>query len=318
MKKPKVKCIVDTDPGVDDAAAIVLSLYDDMMDIALITTVAGNRDIDTVTRNCLYLLDTFGRRDIPVAVGATKPLKGNRRDAAFIHQKSGLGGVKPPEKIDLKPLKEDAVEAMYRVCCENKGNVVIIGLAPHTNIATLLLRHPDVKDMICHIYTEGCSPYGWKSEGERWIHYVSFNAKNDSEAVRVVLESGIPITYVPSRVGRELANFNEKEVFAMRDINDTGKFISKMYSGYWEPRYPDRRVSTNDTCAVLIMRNPELFKYVKVKMTVDTQESPGKTFMVKDKHGNVDLAIKINRKKMHKFFFNAIKKMDRFHLNNVD
>lgn len=316
MEKEKIRCIIDTDPGVDDAVAIALSLYDDYMDIVLITTVCGNRDIETVSRNCLYILDKFGRRDIPVAIGATKPLERNRKDASFIHQKSGLGGITPPENIDLKPIKDDAVEAMYKLICENKGNIDIIGLAPHTNIATLILRHPDVKDMIHHIYTEGCSPYGWKEEGERWIEYASFNASSDPEAVKVVLESGIPLTYVPSRVGRELANFTEEEVLAMRDINDVGRFLAEMYSGYWEHGYEDRRVATNDTCAVLAMRFPKLFTYKRVQMTIDTNEHPGRTYMVKDKHGNVDLVRTINKKKMNKYFYTAIKKLDRFKFYN--
>ena len=315
LRKEKLKCIIDTDPGVDDAVAIALSLYDDYMEIPLITTVSGNRDIDTVTNNCIYVLEKFKRQDIPVAKGATKPLVRPRKDASFIHQKSGLGGVNPPDVLETKPIKEDAVEAMYKVVCANKGNVVIIGLAPHTNIASLILKHPDVKDMITHIYTEGCSPYGWKEEGPKWFEYASFNASNDPEAVKVVLESGIPLTYIPSRVGREMAHFTEKEVAKMRDINSAGKFIAKMYSGYWEYGYPDRRVATNDTCAVLAMRNPDLFKFKRVQMTIDTDEHPGRTYMKKDRHGNVELARSINRRKLNKFFFGGIKKLDKL---NVD
>lgn len=306
MKKKKV--IIDTDPGVDDTAAIVLSLDDKLLDIKLITTVRGNKDIDTITRNMLHILEKYNRTDIPVAKGASKAMYRNSPDAEFIHQKHGMGGYIPPEKVKTKPIKLDAVEAMYKVICENKNDINIVALGPHTNLGTLIKKHPDVVGMIKHIYTEGCNPYGWPEEGKKWIHYRSFNASTDPEAVKIVLESGIPITYIPSRMGRELANFTEEEVLSMKDINETGKFIYEMYSGYWEPGYKDKRIATNDTCAMLALRFPRLFKYKRVDMEIDTDKLPGKTTMTVNPKGNVLLAREVDKEKMHKDFFNAIKK----------
>ena len=306
MRKKNV--IIDTDPGVDDSAAIILSLNDKLMDIKLFTTVRGNKDIDTVTRNMLHILEKYGRTDIPVAKGASKAMNRNSPDAEFIHQKYGMGGYIPPETVKTQPIELNAVEAMYKVICEHKGNISIIELAPHTNLGLLIKAHPDVVGMISHIYTEGCSPYGWKEEGERWMNYCSFNASTDPEALKIVLESGIPMTFIPSRMGRELANFTEEEVYSMKKINKTGEFICEMYSGYWEHKYPDKRVATNDTCAILAMREPKLFKFVNVDMTVDTEEMPGKTIITLNPKGHIKLAREINKKKMHKFFFNAIKK----------
>lgn len=311
----KINCIIDSDPGVDDCAAILLSLYDELMDIKLITTLCGNLSLDKVTRNALHLLEKFERTDIPVARGAEKALKRVSPDATFIHQKEGMGNYLPPDEVDHKTIESSAVEAMYKVICENKGDISIIALGPQTNIASLILAHPDVTGMISRIYTEGCAPYGWKGQG-KWKHYISFNASSDPEALKIVLESGIPITYVPSRMGRDLAQFNEEEVFKIRDINDTGRFIAEMYTGYWEHGYEDRRIATNDTCACMCLRFPELFKTKKVHFEVDTEEQPGKTLMKFDKKGNVDLVLKVNKKKLHEKFYHAIEKLGRFKFYN--
>lgn len=305
--KEKVKCIIDTDPGVDDAAAILLSLYDDLMDIKLITTVSGNLDLKTVTRNMLHILEKFDRTDIPVVMGADKPMTREPKDAKFIHQNDGLGGYVPPKEVSTKPLNMSAVDAMYETIKHDPNNVVIIALGPHTNVAYLIQKYPEVKKMIKHIYCEGCAPY----DGVKETH-ISFNVSSDPEAFQIVLDSGIPITMIPSRMGRELANFNEQEIYYMKDLNDTGRFLFEMYSGYWEPRYADRRIAINDTCACLILRYPHLFKTKRTFFEVNKLDMPGKTTITFNRKGNVNYAYKVNRKKLHKLFFAAIKKMDRF------
>ena len=307
----KINCIIDTDPGVDDTAAIALSLYDDVMDIKLITTVTGNLDLLTVTRNTLHILEKFDRTDIPVAMGASAPMGQSMPNASFIHQKSGMGGYTPPEKVKTKPIAKSAVEAMYEIIKQHPKDISIISLGPHTNVGQLIKDHPDVVDMISNIYCEGCAPFGLKGEG-RWVDYISFNASFDAEAMKIVMESGIPITIVPSRMGRELANFNELEVFGIRELNDVGKFLFEMYSEYWEHNYEDRRIATNDTCAVLALREPKLFKTKKAKVIVNTTDMYGRTDFEFVKSGNVNYVYKVNKKKMHDCFFRAIKKLDKF------
>ncbi len=307
----KVKCIIDCDPGVDDTVAIALSLYDRIMDIQLITTVNGNLDLDTVTRNVLHILEKFDRADIPVAKGADKPLGKSMPNASFIHQKNGMGGYKPPKEVKKQPIDIPAVDAMYNIIKENPNEVVIIALGPHTNVGQLILKYPEVKTLIKHIYCEGCAAYGNRIE-KHWKDYISFNASTDAEALKIVMESEIPITIIPSRMGRELANFNEKEVFEIRELNDVGRFFFEMYNQYWEHNYKDRRIATNDTCAVLAFREPSLFKTKKAFVEVDTTEMYGRTNFKFTKKGNVNYAYKLNKKRMHFCFFRAIRKLDRF------
>ena len=305
----KVNVIIDTDPGVDDCAAIALSLYDDMMDIKLITTVCGNLDLETVTRNLMHVLELFKRTDIPVVKGASRAMYRISPDASFIHQEEGMGGYHPPKTVKTKPIDTDAVEAMYETIKKYKNNIYIIALGPQTNVGTLIQRHPDVAKMVNGIYTEGCAPFGWTDQG-KWKDYISFNASSDPEALKIVINSGIPVTYIPSRMGREITNFNEEEVYKLAEINDVGKFLSKMYNGYWEHGYQDKRVATNDTCAVLALRFPGLFRKRKVNFEVDVTGHPGRTYIYPTKWSKIEFIYTANKEKLHEFFFNAVKKLD--------
>lgn len=316
MKKESV--IIDTDPGVDDSAAVLLSLYDEKIDIKLITTVSGNVGIDMVTKNAIHLLELFKRTDIPLARGAAKPMCREPKDATYMHQKFGMGGYIPPEKVKTKPIKKDAVEALYETIKKHKNDISLIVLGPHTNIGNLIQKHPDVVDMISHIYCEGCSLNGYEKGNNRWTSHLSFNVSSDPEAFYITTHSGIPMTIVPSKAGREFANFTEQQVYDMALINDTGKFLSIMYSGYWERNYEDKRVATNDTCAVLACRSPEYFKTEKITIDVDTTDAPGKTTIKKDKNSNIELVVGVDKERLHKFYFDAIKKMDNFKLDNLD
>ena len=214
--------------------------------------------------------------------------------------------------MNTKVIELDAVEAMYKTICENKNNIVLICLGPYTNVGTLIQKHPDVVEMVNHIYCEGCAAYNHKIEGKKWKDYVSFNASTDPEAMEIVFNSGIPITIIPSRMGRELANFNEQEVYKIREINDVGRFFYEMYSAYWEHNYTDRRIATNDTCAIMALRFPKLFKKKKAIMEMDTDEQPGKTTVKYSKHGNVNFVYGVKKKAMHKIFYEAIAKMGIF------
>ena len=311
----KINCIIDCDPGVDDTVAISLSLYDRIMDIKLITTVNGNLDLEIVTNNVLHVLEKFNRADIPVAKGAEKAMGKSMPNAAFIHQNKGMGGYTPPKVVNKKPIDKTAVEAMYEVIKQHPNDISLIMLGPHTNVGQLIKDHPDVVNMINHIYCEGCAAYGAKFE-KKWANYISFNASFDAIAMKIVVESGIPITIIPSRMGRDLANFNEQEVFQIRELNDVGRFFFEMYNQYWEHNYEDRRIATNDTCAVLALREPTLFKTKKCKINVNTTDMYGRTDFEFTKKGHINFVYKVNKKRMHECFFRAIKKLDNFKFYN--
>jgi non-specific riboncleoside hydrolase len=140
--KTKYKVVIDTDPGVDDAACLIYAFFDENIEIKLLTSVVGNISLDKTTRNLLHLLDLFSL-DIPVAKGAVKAMERESINAEFIHQEEGLGGY-IPKTSKREILSEDAVSALYRVISQGDGDIIPIVLGPQTNIALLIKKHPDI------------------------------------------------------------------------------------------------------------------------------------------------------------------------------
>lgn len=310
MKNDKYKVIIDTDPGVDDAACLVYALFDKKIDIKLLTTVVGNVKLATATRNMLHLLDLFNL-DIPVAKGASKALKRISPTAENIHKKEGLGGYIPPKQTVRKPIEENAVEAMYRVLSEGDGDIIPIVLGPHTNMAKLLLKHPDIISKIPKIVYMGGSPFGLKGHPD----HISFNISSDPEAFKVVLDSKIPLVMVPSSIGRRRAHLDENFVYTMKEMNDVGNFLFQMYDSYWEPGFKDKRIATNDTCALFALTYPKIFKTKKIDITVDLEDTPGKTIVKYNNKSNITLVTNANRKKFLKLLMSELEKLDNIKLN---
>ena len=308
-----IKVVIDTDPGVDDAACLIYAFFDEYIDIKLLTTVVGNICIDKATRNLMHLLDLYDI-DIPVARGAVKAMERESIDAKFIHQEEGLGGYIPPKTCDRVLLKEDAVDALYRVINEGNGDIIPIVLGPQTNIGYLLKKYPDVKNKIPKIVFMGGSPFGHPN----YPDHISFNISSDPEAFKIVLDSGIPLLMIPSDVGRRKAHLDEAFVTKLGKMNDSGKLLEKMYSKYWEPGYPDKRVATNDSLALFALVYPKMFKTEKVSVTVDLKDAPGKTFVEFDGTGNVEFVTDVNREAFLNLLVADLKKLNGIELKNFD
>ena len=310
MKKEKIKVIIDTDPGVDDSVCLIYAFFDDNIDIKLLTSVAGNVNVDTATRNLLHLVDLYDI-EIPVAKGADKALERVSPTAEFIHQAEGLGGYIPPKNVPHKVINENAVDAIYHVLSQGDGDIIPIVLGPHTNIALLIKKYPEVVKKIPKIVFMGGSPYGI----EGYPNHISFNISTDPEAFKVVLDSKIPLVMLPSIIGRRHAHLTEEYVNKLKKVNDTGLLMHKMYSLYWEPGYPDKRVATNDICALFALVYPEIFKSIKVNVTVDLDEVPGKTWVEFTENGNVDLVTDLDREKFLEILDNDLEHLNGIKLN---
>ena len=300
----KTKVIIDCDPGVDDTACLIYAFFDQNVDIKLLTTVAGNVGIDVSTRNLLHVIDLF-KMNIPVAKGAEKALTRQSVTAEFIHQKSGMGGYTPPEKCCATLLCDDAVEAMYKVIMAGDGDINLVVLGPHTNVANLILKHPDVIKKIPKIAFMGGSPYG----NPDYPDHISFNLSTDPEAFKIVLDSKIPLLMCPSHMGRRRAHLDEEFVNNLKNINDVGNFLYTMYSKYWEPSYPDKRITTNDTCTLLALIYPKLFITKRVDVTVNVTDAPGKTDVKFSPKGKITFIHDLHRNLFLKFLTTELEKL---------
>ncbi|MBO5395215.1 MAG: nucleoside hydrolase [Clostridia bacterium] len=310
MKNKKIKVIIDTDPGVDDTAGLLLALYDKRLDIQLITTVVGNVKLKTATRNALHILDKFNI-DIPVAMGAEKAMQRTSPTAEHVHKKEGMGGYIPPKTTNRQVIEEDAVEAMYRVLKEGNGDIELLVLGPHTNVGTLFQKHPDIISKVPRVVFMGGSPFGIPG----FPDHISFNISSDPEAFQIVLDSKLPLVMVPSNIGRRKAHLTEEIVLGIKERNDVGAFLFEMFDQYWERGFPDKRIATNDTCAYMYMVYPELFKIEQADIVVDCDKEPGKTFAHFNKKGQVSVVVDVKRKKFLKLIAKMIKSFDKIKFN---
>jgi purine nucleosidase len=188
------KIIIDTDPGQDDAAAIMLALGSpDELDVLGITTVAGNVPLSRTSTNARIVCEFAGRTDVKVFAGAERPLKRKPVSAEHVHGETGLNG---PELFEpTMPLQSEngvdfIVETLRR---EPKGTVTLCTLGPLTNIAIALTRAPDIAANIQEIVMMG----GAYFEVGNITPTAEFNIYVDPEAAEIVFKSGVPIVMIP-------------------------------------------------------------------------------------------------------------------------
>jgi inosine-uridine nucleoside N-ribohydrolase len=184
------RVIIDTDPGVDDALALLLAMRSPELKIEGITPVAGNVPLSLTLPNALRMVEIAGRTDIPVAAGAKVPLVRRLVTATYAHGENGLGGAVFPEP-KTKPVAEDAADFIRRIVEKYPGEVTLIPIGPLTNIATALNLDPELAAKV-----KGIVLMGGSLSGGNITPAAEFNIYVDPEAARIVFQSGIPITMV--------------------------------------------------------------------------------------------------------------------------
>jgi pyrimidine-specific ribonucleoside hydrolase len=197
------RVIIDTDPGVDDALALLLAMRSPELKIEAITPVAGNVPLELSLPNALRMVEIAGRTDIPVAVGAKTPLLRRLVTAAYAHGENGLGGAVFPEP-KTKPVAEPAAKFISQIVRKYPGEVTLITIGPLTNIATTLTGDPELASMIRSLVMMGGS-----LSGGNITPAAEFNVYVDPEAARIVFQSGIPITMVGLDVTRKTSLTDE-------------------------------------------------------------------------------------------------------------
>ena len=200
---PSSRVIIDTDPGVDDALALLLAMRSPELKIEAITAVAGNVPLELSLPNALRMVEISGRTDIPVAAGAKAPLQRRLVTATYAHGENGLGGAVFPEPT-IKPVSEPAAELIRQVIRKYPGEVSLIPIGPMTNIATALDLDSELAGMVRRIVMMGGS-----LSGGNITPAAEFNVYVDPEAARIVFQSGIPITMVGLDVTRKTSLTDE-------------------------------------------------------------------------------------------------------------
>ncbi|WP_019636593.1 ribonucleoside hydrolase RihC [Paenibacillus fonticola] len=257
--------IIDTDPGIDDAVALAIALYSEELDVRLITTVAGNVGLDKVTLNALKLLKFF-KKDIPVAMGAGRPLIKAPIDASNVHGSTGMDGYDFEEPTKQLLLQENAVNAMHRVIMESEQPITLVPIGPLTNIALLLRMYPEVKEKIAEVVIMG----GSTARGNAGV-MAEFNIFADPEAAKIVFQSNLPVVMVGLDVGLKALVYPEDSE-RLKDMNETGQMIYQLFQKY-RGGSMKTGLKMYDSCAIAYLLQPEMFTVADTFVDVELSGS---------------------------------------------
>ncbi len=205
-----MKVIIDTDPGQDDAMALMLLLKSPRIDVAAITTVAGNSTIENTTRNAAYILRLLGRKDIPLYSGAAKPLE-RKLIQAVVHGESGLDGVDLKNTEDA--LTNNAAEKIVDTVKQSSEPVTLLTLGPLTNIARAIMRDPVTMKRVHQIVIMGGA---FEVAGNK-NRVAEFNMFVDPEAASIVLDLPVKKVFVPL----DACNHIQLKLTDFEQINDS-------------------------------------------------------------------------------------------------
>lgn len=180
----QIPLLIDTDPGVDDALALLIAFNDPRHRIVGLTIAAGNVGLEHTVRNALKLCEVAARDDIPVFAGCAQPLLHPARDAAYVHGRDGFGDTRYAPAA-RKPDGEHAALAILRLSHAHAGRLLLVALGPLTNVALALKLDPSLPGRIGRLVVMGGAVTGHGNITPA----AEFNIAFDPEAARIVFEA---------------------------------------------------------------------------------------------------------------------------------
>ncbi|OUD10724.1 nucleoside hydrolase [Marivivens niveibacter] len=265
------KIIIDTDPGQDDAVAILLALASpDEIDLLGITAVAGNVPLPLTQKNARIICELAGRTDVKVFAGCEAPLSRPLVTAEHVHGKTGLDGPQLPDPT--MPLQEQhAVDFIIDTLRnEPAGTVTICPIGPLTNVATAMQKAPDIVNRIQEIVLMG----GAYFEVGNITPAAEFNIYVDPEAADFVFKSGVPITVMPLDVTHKALTTKSR----MQPFADMGNLIGKMiiewtdfFERFDKEKYGSDGAPLHDPCTIAYLIQPDLFKGRHINVEIETK-----------------------------------------------
>ena len=285
----KRKIIIDTDPGQDDAVAILLALASDELEVLGITAVAGNVPLALTQKNARIVCDLADRKVVPVFAGCDAPMRRALVTAEHVHGKTGLDGPtlwEPETPLQDRHGVDFIIETLRR---EPAGSVTLTPLGPLTNIATAFSRAPEIVHRVAGIVLMG----GAYFEVGNSTPAAEFNIYVDPEAADIVFRSGATITQMPLDVTHKaLVTRPRLEAFAALGTR-TGTFTAEMldfFERFDVEKYGSEGGPLHDPTTIAYLLRPELFSGRFVNVEIETGSELTRGMSVADWWGVTDRA----------------------------
>lgn len=298
--------IIDCDPGIDDAYALLYALADESLDVRLISTVAGNVNIDATTENAQRVVK-LSNKDVPVVKGAAVPLIKSVHYAEHVHGKNGMNNYvyKSDSKVEL--LDKPVLQALYDEINNAEKPVVIAAIGPLTNIALLIKTYPQIKEKIKYMTIMG----GGLKGGNETIA-AEFNFYFDPDAAKIVMESDIPIIMAGLDVTEKTA-VDQDLIDKLRSLNKVGEFLADILDVESDYRQIYKG-SLHDVVSLMAISHLDIFTYKNFNVYVEADEGLTRGMTIADQRlrvekGNDKILIDVDNKR---FVQELIRKISKY------
>ena len=278
------KIIIDTDPGQDDAVAILLALASPELEVLALVAVAGNVRVTQNAHNALQILEVAGRPDVPVYLGCERPMRHPLVTAEYVHGATGLDGPTLPAP-EISPQHGHGVDYIIETLLAHEpGTITLCCLGPLTNIGMAMVKEPAIVSRIADIVLMG----GGCFEGGNITPAAEFNIYVDPEAADLVFRSGVPITQVPLDVSHSMLT-TQPRIDAFRALgNRSGVVTAEMlefFERFDEQKYGWEGGPLHDPCVIAYLLKPDLFQGRHINVAIETQSELTRGMTVADYWG---------------------------------
>ncbi|MDO8591973.1 MAG: nucleoside hydrolase [bacterium] len=295
------KVIIDTDPGHDDALAILFAIKSGEFDVQALTTVAGNSTIKNVTRNAQAILG-LGGYSTPIFSGRPAPLK-RKLVTAKVHGRSGLDGF-DTGKTKFK-LTGDAPARIVELVHQSPGQISILAIGPLTNLARAFLLDSELPNLIKQVVIMGgaINVPGNKSP------FAEFNFFVDPEAAKIVFDAAVPKVLIPldlcNRVVLQLSDF---QIIKNKKIHGALMLMMKNFDRELRKNEATKGILVYDALAAYFLLNPDAFTLRPMSLTIETndKEKFGMVLKLKNQKPNVIVATSLDQQQFIKDFTDAL------------
>jgi purine nucleosidase len=265
------KILIDCDPGQDDAVMLLLAFgARDVLDIAGITTVAGNVPLAKTQRNARIICELAGVSDVPVFAGCERPMMRRLVTAEHVHGREGIDGTDiydPTLPLQSTHAVDFIVDTLMKA---EDDSVTLVPTGPLTNIGMAIVREPRILSRIKEIVLMG----GALREGGNTTPSAEFNIYVDPHAADIVFHCGRPIVVMPLDVTHQVMTTSRRTAAIGKLGNKTGTAVQAMlefYNRYDEEKYGTDGGPLHDPCTIAYLLEPDLFSGKEINVAIETQ-----------------------------------------------